>query len=138
MAHRPATADAIDLQHLLGDLVRDGRRLLDQQIDLFRAEAGPALRRAGDAMGSLSAGGGLTAAGGVLTGLMLAHLLHRTTGVPLWVCFGLVGAGLVVAGGRLVRAGQARLATVPALPQSTAALGENLAWLSNPLSAASR
>ena len=138
MARRTATADAVDLQHLLGDLVRDGRRLLDQQLDLFRAEAGPAVRRAGDALGSLSAGGGFMAAGGVLTGLMLAHLLHRTTGVPLWACFGLVGAGLGVAGGRLVQAGQSRLATTPTLPQSTAALGENLAWLSNHLSADGR
>jgi hypothetical protein len=138
MAHRTATADAVSLQHLLGDLARDGRRLLEQQIDLFRAEAAPALRQAGEALGSLSAGGGLTAAGGVLTGFMLAHLLHRTTGVPLWACFGLVGAGLGVAGGRLVGAGQARLATFPALPQSTEALGENLAWLSNHLSAGGR
>ena len=138
MAHRTATADRVDLQHLLGDLVRDGRRLLEQQIDLFRAEAGPAIGRAGEAMASLSAGGGLSAAGGVLTGFMMAHLLHRTTGVPLWACFGLVGAGLGVAGGRLMRAGQSRLATVPALPQSTEALGENLAWLSNHLSAGAR
>jgi Putative Actinobacterial Holin-X, holin superfamily III len=138
MPHRTATADRVNLQHLLGDLVRDGRRLLEQQIDLFRAEAGPALRGTGDALASLSAGGGLAAAGGVLSGLMLAHLLQRASGLPLWACYGLTGAGLLAAGGRLVRAGQARLTTIPALPQSTEALGENLAWLSNQVSAESR
>ena len=138
MAHRTATADGVNLQHLLGDLVRDGRRLLGQQIELFRAEARPALRRAGEGMASLSAGGGLAAAGGVLTGLMVADLLHRATGWPLWACYGLAGAGLGVAGGGLMRAGRSRLATIPAFPQSTEALGENLAWLSNHLSAECR
>ena len=138
MAHRSATPDAIDLHRLLGDLVQDGRRLLEQQIDLFRAEARPALRRVEGALGSLSAGGGLLAAGGLLTGLMVAHLLHRTTGMPLWACLGLTGAGLGAAGGRLVQVGQARLTTRPSFPQSTASLGENLAWLSNHVSAGGR
>src|SRR5918994_4720231 len=86
MAQRTAAADRVNLEHLLGDLVRDGRHLLEQQFNLFRMEASAVLRRAGEAAAGVTAGGGLVAAGGVLGGLSGAHVLHRVTGLPLWAC----------------------------------------------------
>ena len=41
------------------------------------------LRQAGNAAVSVAAGGGLAAAAGILSGMTLAHLLHRATGLPL-------------------------------------------------------
>jgi Putative Actinobacterial Holin-X, holin superfamily III len=138
MAQRTAAADRVNLEHLLGDLVRDGRHLLEQQFDLFRTEASVVLRRSGEVAGAVTAGGGLMAAGGVLAGLSGAHLLHRATGLPLWACFGVTGAALAASGVRLVRAGRERAAAVRPFPQSAAALGENLAWLTNQLAAPAR
>ena len=138
MAQRTAAADRVNLEHLLGDLVRDGRRLLEQQFDLFRTEASAVLRRAGEAAAGVTAGSGLVAAGGVLAGLSGAHLLHRATGLPLLACFGLTGGALGATGVRLMRVGRQRAAAVRPFPQSAAALTENLAWLTNQLAAPAR
>ena len=86
----------------------------------------------------MTAGSGLAAAGGVLGGLMAAHLLRRATGLPLWACFGLTGVALAATGAGLVRAGRERASAVRPFPQSAAALGENLAWLTNQLAAPAR
>ena len=133
MAGRPAETKSNEPKSLLGDIAHDGRHLLDQQIELFRVEVGQELRRAGGAVASVAAGGGLTAAGGILSGFMLAHLLHRTTHLPLWSCFGLVGGALGAAGVRLLRSGRDGFSELQPLPQTTAALGENVTWLKDQL-----
>jgi hypothetical protein len=46
MAQCMAAADRVSLEHLLGELVRDGRRLLAQQVNLFSTEAGAVRSRA--------------------------------------------------------------------------------------------
>lgn len=118
---------------LVGRIADDAKTLLGQQVELFRAEVGQELRRAGGAAASVAAGGGLAAAGGLLTGFMLAHLLNRTTGLPLWACYGLVGGGLGAAGAKLLLAGRDGFAKLRPLPQTTEALGENLEWLTTHL-----
>ena len=114
-----------------GDLLQNAQRLVRLQLDLLRAEAGQELQTAGLAVGAMAAGAGLLAAGGLLTIPMAVHLLHRVTRLPLWACYGLAagacgaaGAGLIAHGRR--QAGQVHL---PALPESAAALQENLTWL---------
>ena len=134
-----AGAEALaDLGTLVGRIADDAKQLLGQQVELFRAEIGEELRRAGGAAGSLAAGGGLTAAGGLLGGFAAVHLVRRVTGLPLWACFGLVGGGLGAAGVRLLLAGQDGIVGLRQLPQTAETLGENVRWLANELNPASR
>ena len=78
----------------------------------------------------MGAGAGLLAAGGLLTTLMAVHLLHRSTGLPLWACYGLVGGTLGAAGAGLLTAGARQAGRVNLVPeQSAAALKDNLAWI---------
>ena len=73
----------------------------------------------------------LMAAGGLLSGMMLAHALHRATRLPLWACYGLVGGGLGAAGVKLMQHGRDQIASVQLLPppETAAALQENAAWV---------
>lgn len=133
MGKRETDADAVDLRTLLGNIGDDARRLLAQQIDLFRAEVGQELRRAGGAAAATAGGGALVAAGGLLSGFALAHALRSATGLPLWVCFGLAAGGLGAAGAALLKTGRDGFAHLKPLPQTTEALGENLEWLRDQL-----
>ena len=136
MAKRIENTGPADLGQLLGTIAHDARELLVQQLDLFRAEVGQQLRQAGGSAAKVAAGGGLTAAGGLLSGFMLAHLLHKLLGVPLWACYGLVGGGIGAAGLALLRAGSEGIAGLQPLPQTTESLGENLEWLAGQLNPA--
>ena len=63
---------------------------------------------------------------------MLVHGLHRTTRLPLWGCYGLVGGLLGTIGVGLVVGGTRRLSSVNLLPRETiATLGEDLEWIRN-------
>ena len=136
MANPEKIAEDVDLRTLLGNIAHDARALLAEQLDLFRAEVGQELRRAGTAAAATAAGGGLAAAGGLLSGFMLAHLLHRVTGLPLWACFGLAAGGIGAAGAALLKAGRDGFAGLRPLPQTSEALGENLQWLRDQLTPA--
>jgi hypothetical protein len=125
-----------DLITTVGELLRDSGRLVSQQIELLRSEVKQEVRRAAGGALSIAAGGGLAAVGGILSGMMLARLLHATTRLPLWSCYGLVAAGLGAAGAALVKKGQQELADLELLPQTTEAVQENATWLKERMSPA--
>jgi hypothetical protein len=128
-----------ELLELVREIVQDSRQLLGQQIELAKAEVGDELRRLAGAGVSVAAGGGLAAAGGLMSGLMLVHLLRRVTGLPIWACYGLLGGSLGAAGLALVRSGRETLAGLQfPPPQTTQAVEENLEWLQDQLTPATR
>jgi hypothetical protein len=130
MSKAAPAVENLDLPALVGGIVRDTGTLMGQQVDLLRAEVTQEVRRAGGAAVSIAAGGGLAAAGGLLTGMMLAHVLQRTTRLPLWACYGAVGGGIGAAGALLLLQGRDKIANVQLVPpQTTEALKENVAWL---------
>ena len=119
-----------ELLTLVGKAVRDSEKLVAQQLQLLRSEVAEEVGKAKTAAVQLGAGAGLLAAGGLLTTLMAVHLLHRTTRLPLWACYGLVGGTLGAAGAGLLTAGARQAGRVSLVPeQTTAALMENLAWI---------
>jgi hypothetical protein len=79
---------------------------------------------------SLGIGIGLAAIGGWLLILMLVHLLHALTALPLWACYGIVG-GLLAAGGiGLLVLGKQKLVQLHLVPQDTVeTMKENVQWL---------
>jgi hypothetical protein len=116
---------------LLRDLLHGAEELILQQIGLLKSEVQEELHKAGGAALSYGAGAGLLAASGVLSTVMLVHLLHRATRLPLWTCYGIVAGAAGAAGIGLLARGQKLAADVqlPALPQTRAALKDNLTWL---------
>jgi hypothetical protein len=122
---------------LLRNVLAHSEGLLRQQLALVGSEARQELGKATHAAVYLGAGTGLVAAGGVLSTLMLVHLLQRSSRLPRWACYGLVAGGLTAAGAGLVRAGRRSAATVRLdLPQSAQGLQENLTWLREQLTPA--
>jgi hypothetical protein len=125
--------------HELADLLRaiasDAERLVGQHAELLRGEIRDGLGAAPAAMATIGAGAGLVAAGGLLGTLMLVHGLHKSTRIPLWGCYGLVGGVLAAAGCGLVRVGTRRAASISLVPRETiAALREDIAWLKDQIS----
>lgn len=133
MAKQSTNSEEGDLRTILGNIVIDSKQLISQQFDLFRAEVGQEVRQAGTAVAECAGGAGLAAAGGLLSGFALAHLIHDVTRLPMWVCYGLAAGGLSAAGVALLRAGREGLTSLRPLPQTTEALGENLEWLKDRL-----
>ena len=135
MVKDSSTIENMDLATLVNSIAQDTGKLVTGQVELLRSEVAQELRRAGGAAVSIAAGGGLTAAGGLLSGMMLAHLVQRTTRMPLWLCFGIVGGGVAAAGVALLQAGRQELANVQLTPppESAATLKENAAWLKKQL-----
>jgi hypothetical protein len=120
--------------NLVGDILDDATRLVQQQLKMFAAETRDDLRKARDAAYPMFFGMGLAAMGVLLLGTAVALLLHWAfPTLPMWASFGLVG-GLLAAGGSLVcYGGKKQFETNNPLPdRSTQALKENVQWLTNP------
>jgi hypothetical protein len=126
----PKTGEA-DVPTLLKELIQDAEKLIGQHFQLFRSEVLQELDRAKNAALSMGAGGGLVAAGGVLSTLMVVHALHEATGLPLWSCYGLVGGLLGGVGAALLARGRKEATNVQLLPppRTAEAVQENLSWL---------
>jgi hypothetical protein len=121
-----------DLAGLVGSVARDTRRLVRQHVDLLRSEIRQGTREAPTALAMIGAGGGLVAVGGVMGTMMVVHGLHKSTRIPLWGCYGLVGGALAIIGGELIAAGSRRAAAISLVPRETiAAFNEDLEWLSD-------
>ena len=134
MTPHPDHATTTELTTLLGKLLHNSEGLVRQQLDLLRSEVRQELGQAKEAAVCLGVGTGLLAAGGALGTLMLVHLLHRSSRLPLWACYGLVGGGMAAAGSSLVARGRRAAADVHVdLPQTTQGLQENLEWLKTQL-----
>lgn len=135
MGTRAEHADPPDLMALLGEIVNQSERLIRQQYELFKGELGQAARDAGGAALAAGAGAGLLAVSGVLTTAAAVHLLHRLTRLPLWACYGLLAAAAAGSGAGLLASARSKAAGLerPVLPQSAAALRDNVTWLRNQL-----
>jgi hypothetical protein len=130
VARDDARTDGPDWTGLVGAISRDAERLWDQHVALLRTEMREGLRQVPPAAASVGAGAGLLATAGVLGALMLVHGLHRSTRIPLWGCYGLVGAAMAAAGAGLVAQGARQITMLSLVPRETvAALREDLEWV---------
>lgn len=97
---------------ILGDL----QHLVEQQIELSRREIEVELFRRASAATVFVIGLGLFVLDAMIVCLTIVHLLHWMASapgtdpawLPLWACFGLVAAILIVIGGIVVSVGRAR------------------------------
>jgi hypothetical protein len=125
---------------LVSGIVDDVHLLITQQVKLTRAEVQDDLRKAGGVAVILAAGAGVLLLGAILVCLMLVYLLHWLTSpagtdlasVPLWACFGIVGAAFGVLGAGLMAAGKKKYDSTSLLPENAAhAFKENVECLTN-------
>jgi uncharacterized membrane protein YqjE len=113
---------------LVSGIVDDVHDLINQQVKLTRAEIQDDLRKAGGIALMFAAGAGVLLLGAILACLMLAYLLHWATApagadpasVPLWACFGIVGALFGVLGAALLAAGKTKYQSTHLLPDKAA------------------
>jgi hypothetical protein len=119
------------LDSLAKGILDDAQNLLTEHLELFRSEVKEELGKARIAALSLGTGAGLVALGGVLSALTVAHLLHRSTRLPLWSCYGIVSGLLGATGVGLLYNASRTIATVQLAPppETARALQEDANWL---------
>jgi len=118
---------------LVSGIVNDVQELTKQQLALFKHEMASDLRTTKAI--ALSSGIGLAglSLGVLLLCFMLVHLLHGASQLPLWGCYGLVGAAMVTVGAVLLYASKKKFETFNPLPdESVKELKENVQCLMNP------
>jgi hypothetical protein len=120
----------------LGDLIR-------QEIRFARAEIKTDWQKTRESIAVLATGAAITLLGVFLLAWMVVHLLHWLTipadstlrdpaGLPLWGCFGIVGAVLLAIGAALFAAGKKKLDSFNPLPDETAqTVKENVEWIAS-------
>jgi hypothetical protein len=121
-------------KHNLGEIVEpiadDVGKIADLHGELLRSEAKQSFDEAIPALVGLGAGAGLALAGGLLGSLALVHGLHRSSRLPIWGCYGLVGGMLGITGVGLMGMQGRRLSAVNFIPHETlAVLKEDLQWV---------
>jgi hypothetical protein len=115
-----ATANATDnLSELGKSILGDVEKLIGQQFSLIRRELVDELEKALSAGLSIGGGAGATAVGGTLGVLAVVHLVHQVAGLPLWLCYALVGGALAATGAGLVSAGIGEASRINLLPGMT-------------------
>ena len=118
------------LAQLLTGLIHDVQKLLRQEVALAKHEVRVELRKTIGAVMSLGIGIGIAAIGGWLLILMLVHLLHALTAIPLWACYGIVGGLFTVGGIVLLVLGKQKLARIHLIPQKTVeTMQEDVQWI---------
>jgi hypothetical protein len=140
MASDVHTQSEPGLASLVKGIVSDVGELIKQQFQFAHAEVKSDLRKTGQASVLLGVGLVVALLGLVVLCFMPVHLLHWATSpegtdpaaIPLWGCYGIVGAAVMLIGGALAFAGKKRFDSFNPLPDETVkAIQENLQWTTN-------
>jgi Putative Actinobacterial Holin-X, holin superfamily III len=134
MLNESQTTTEPRVTQLVSGILADAQDLFKQQLTLLRHEVQEDLQRAKEGGSSLTGGVIVGFIGALLLSLMLVHLLSwAVPALPMWACFGLIGAPTALAGSVLLYSGFDKLRLSNLLPnQSAQALKENMQWLTKP------
>jgi hypothetical protein len=118
------------LAQLVSDLLDDAKQLLRQELALAKYEIHAEVHKTKIALVSLGIGIGIAAIGGLLLIVMLVHLLHALTELPLWSCYAIVGGVCAIVGIVLLYRGKQQIAQIEIIPQQTVeTMKENVRWI---------
>jgi hypothetical protein len=118
---------------LVGGIIEDAQRLVQQELRLARRELQTEWDKAKVAAMSILIGMAVCTLGGVFLGSMLVYLLHELAGLPLYASYGIVGVILAIIGGILFYGGRQKAGDVNVVPPQTAeTMRENVQWMQNP------
>jgi len=130
MANGSQQTSEPSLAALIGGIINDARDLMVHQLTMAKLEMQGELRKTKNAVISLGIGVGVAAVGGILLILMLVHLLDALTDIPLWGCYGIVGAVFAIVGGVLLITGKNKASEIDVVPEQTVeTLKENAKWI---------
>ena len=112
----PEQTAAALLSGILGDL----QQLVEQQFELTRREIEEELRLRATAATAFGLGIGVMFLDAIVLCMTLAHLMHWMASppgtdpavIPLWACYGVVAAVLVVIGGSMTLVARSRFRSV--------------------------
>jgi uncharacterized protein YjbJ (UPF0337 family) len=111
-------------------IVNDAKDLLLHELTIAKLEIQSELHKTKEAAVSFAVGAGIAVAGGFLLLFMLVYLLAALTPIPLWGCYGVIGALLLGVGlVFLYRGKHTEEQLDEVLPQTTTTLKENAQWL---------
>jgi hypothetical protein len=119
---------------LVTGIIGDAQTLFKQQFEMLKHEVKEDFRKTREASLLLGLGAGIGGVGAIL----LAHTLSLLTNWvfphwPLWVCYGIWGAVMLVVGAAVVYAGKSTLETVhPLDDQAAQTVKENVEWITKP------
>jgi len=141
MSNDPRSTAEPSTTSLLGGIISDLGDLIKQEVRFARAEFKADLGKTREAATTLAIGAGVASLSGFLLAWMLVYLLHWATDpapvpmwapLPLWACFGIVGALFALVGGLLVMSAVRKFQAFNILPDETAqSLKENVKWIAN-------
>jgi hypothetical protein len=98
---------------LVSGIITDVQMLIRQQVALLQHEIRGEVRRTREAGSLVAAGLAIAVVGSIFLCGMLVHLLARMVpGLPLWACYGIVGAPIATLGGVLCLVGIQRFSQV--------------------------
>lgn len=118
------------IAQLVSDLVVDVKQLVRYELALAKHEIRGEVRKTTGALVALGTGIGLAALGGLLLVIMVVHLLHALTELPLWACYGIVGGVCAVVGFVLLYRGKNRMSQIDIVPEQTVeTMRENVRWI---------
>jgi len=125
---------------LMRGIINDIGDLIRHEIRFARTEIREDLRKTRQAAMVLGIGSVIALMGAFLLALMMVHLIHwlslpagtTTEGIPLWGCFGIVSAVLLVVGSIVAYMGCEMFKSFNPLPDKTAqTIKENVEWMAN-------
>jgi VIT1/CCC1 family predicted Fe2+/Mn2+ transporter len=140
MSNEVHTSGEASTTGLLRGIISDIGDLIRQEIRFARAEIRTDLRKTREAATVLTLGVGTALLGAFLLVLMFVFLLHWLTApagtdpaaIPLWGCFGIVSAILLIIGAGLAWMGYKKFESFNPLPDETAkTVKENVEWMTN-------
>jgi hypothetical protein len=124
-----AAQNSESVPSLIEGLLQDARDLIRQEIALARAEVREEvthLQSVGIAFGSAIVAAVL---GATMLCFAVAVAIDYYTRWPAWTGYGIVTVLLFIGAVLLLKRGQANLAKIRALPQTTESVKENLTWM---------
>ena len=128
----PRTQTQPSIGELFGELTRETRTLIRQQMELARLELSQRVSRLGKGLTRVVIGGAL-ATGGLLAIVAGIVLAVTAMGVPAWVSALVVGGALALAGYLVAQQAISAMSRDDLAPQATIeTLKENAEWIKTP------
>jgi Putative Actinobacterial Holin-X, holin superfamily III len=97
-------------------IINDVERLVGQRLGRLGDQLKDELGKAATAGASFGGGAGMMALGTMLGGLAVVHILHKSTGLPLWLCYAACSATACATGAGLFAAGAKAASEMDVIP----------------------
>ena len=113
-----AQAQTQSLSDSAQQVFSDVEKLIGQHLGRLAGQVKDEIGKAATAGASFGGAAGMFALGTMLGGLAAVHVLHKATGLPLWLCYAACSATACATGAGLLAAGAKTAADMDLVPDS--------------------